>query len=365
MRSLQLVTTRQRRGAEVFASDLADALCSRGHETVIVGLGQPPADPLQPHLAATADLSRAGVARLDIRRVIELAHIFRKQTPDLIQANGGYAVKYAVLARILARGKWPIVYCNIGLSSDWLRFPGQRQWTRWLLQQTQMTAAVSESSRRDLIETYHLPENTVRVVRRGLATEPVFSREEGRVLLLREGIPLEVPVLLHVGSFTEEKNHLGLFRIFKKVSGRIPDVHLVLVGGGSLREEIEEVAPGQVHFLGVRSDVPTLMAGADLFVLPSLTEGIPGVILEAAVQSRPTVAYAVGGIPEVVRDEQTGRLVVPGDETGAAGAIIELLEADEKRTRFGTNARAFISAEYHIERSVDAFERLYRDVLGC
>jgi L-malate glycosyltransferase len=364
MRLLQLVTTRQRRGAEVFASDLADALCRRGHDSVVVGLGRPPEDPLWPRLAPVVDIAREGVARLDVRRVFELARTFETQRPDLIQANGGYAVKYAVLARKISRGYWPIIYCNIGLSSDWLRFPGQRQWTRWLLRQTQMTAAVSDSSRRDLIDTYHLAGETVRVVRRGLATEPVFSREDGRKLLQQAGIPANALVLLHVGSFTEEKNHRGLFRIFERVRERIPDVHLVLVGGGKLRSEIEQHAPSDVHFLGVRSDVSTLMAGADLFLLPSLTEGVPGVILEASVQALPTVAYSVGGIPEVVRDGETGRLTARGDEPGFAASVEEILESLEKRTMLGNNARAFVSAEYDIERSVDAFEKLYSDVLS-
>jgi L-malate glycosyltransferase len=364
MRTLQLVTTRQRRGAEVFASDLADALCSRGHQAIVVGLGRPPENSLQPQLAATADLTRVGVARLDFRRILELARLFRKENPDVIQANGGYAVKYAVLARKAARGKWPIVYCNIGLSSDWLRFPGQRQWTRWLINQTQMTAAVSEASRRDLIDTYALPEEVVRVVRRGLATEPIYTRQEGRLRLSEAGVPSPAPVMLHVGSFSEEKNHEGLLRIHRLVQQHVPDVQLVLVGDGSLRDEIQEKATVGVHLLGVRTDVSTLMAGADVFVLPSHTEGIPGVILEASVQAIPTVAYDIGGIPEVVRDRETGRLIPSGDEKGAAEAVVSLLESPDLNNQYGRSARAYVTAEYDIERSVDAFEKLYFDVLS-
>src|SRR5690606_12748645 len=100
-------------------------------------------------------------------------------------------------------------------------------------------------------------------------------------------------------------------------------------------------------------------AGADLLLLPSHTEGIPGVILEAGVQSLPSVAYGVGGVAEALRDGETGRLIPPGDEAGFAEAVTALLAAPERRAAMGRRARAFIEADYSLDRSVDAFEHLY------
>lgn len=363
MRILHLVTVRQRRGAEVIASDLADAMCERGHEAIVVGLSKAPREPLDPKAANAIDLSRNGNPRLDLRRIIELGRLLRSIRPDVVQANGGYAVKYGVLAAKLMRLDVPIIYCNIGMSSDWLRWPGQRAWNRWLLNRTSLTAAVSSASRRDLIETYGLSEDRVLVVRRGLATEPAFGREHGRALLAQAGVPAEGPIIMHVGSYTPEKNHEGLLRIFSRVRELIPEVKLVLIGDGDLRPGIEAQCADGVHILGVRSDVPELLSAADVFLLPSLTEGIPGAVLEAAVQRVPTIAYDVGGLHEVVVHGETGRLVDAGDEAAAASAAGELLSDETLRVSLGNAARTFVCREYDLTRSVDAFLELYAAAL--
>lgn len=360
---VQLVTRRQRRGAEVIATDLADALQGRGHRSIVLGLGPPPGAVLTPREAEAADLTASGEGPLHLARVLELGRVLDRLAPDVVQANGGYAMKYAVTARLVSRARWPLVYCNIGLSSDWLRSPVQRAWNRWLMRRVEATAAVSEASRQDLLATYGLDPARVRVVRRGLATE-ALGREAGRRRLAEAGVPPEGTVLLHVGSFSPEKNHAGLLRIVEQVRAGGESVHLVLVGDGALRAEVLCVAGAHVHALGLRDDVPTLLAGADLFVLPSLTEGIPGVILEAAVQRVPSVAYDVGGVGEVVRDGETGRLVASGDEAGAADAVLSLLRDPAERERLGEAARALVVGQFSLDGSVDGFEALYREVLS-
>lgn len=365
MRIVQLVTRRQRRGGEVFAADLSTVLAERGHDVHYAGLVAPPAEPLTPAGVNHDDVSDATESVLSPRLVFDLARYLRLVQPDVIQANGGFAMKYAALAKRWGRGAWPILYCNIGLSSDWVRRPGQRLWNQWLLGHAAATAAVSATTRADLIATYGLDPNSVEVVRRGLRTEPVISREAGREALEAAGVPTGTPVILHVGSFSPEKNHEGLLRIHERVRGAAPnlDTHLVLVGGGPLKERIESRALGNVHLLGVRSDVAHLMAGADVLALPSLTEGIPGVVLEAAVQYTPTVAYDVGGVKEVVRDGFTGRLLDRNDEQGMATSILELLEDEEMRRELGRSARRLMCAAYSLSHSADAFERLYHEIM--
>ena len=282
----------------------------------------------------------------------------------MVQANGGYAMKYAVLAKRWGREPWPILYCNIGLSSDWLRKPGQRLWNRWLLRQAAVTAAVSEASRADLLNTYGLDPASVEVVRRGVSMDIVDPLEAHRTLRRELGIPEDAPVLLHVGSFSPEKNHEGLLRIVDLVRASHPDAYLVLVGDGPGRAEVVTQAVRQrgVHLLGLRRDVPLLMAGSDLLLLPSLTEGIPGVVLEAGLQLLPTVAYDVGGVSEAVRDGETGRLIPTRDEEAFADAVNGLLADLDRRRVMGAAARAFIESDYTLAHSVDSFERLYREI---
>ena len=364
LRVVQLVTRRQRRGAEVFAAELSTALSERGHTVHYAGLNPPPTEPLTPPGAVNDDVSRVPGHVLDPRIVSDLARYLRRIRPDVVQANGGYAMKYTVLAKQWSRGRWPLLYCNIGLSSDWLRKPGQRMWNRWLLQQADMTAAVSEASRTDLLATYRLDPDHVEIVRRGVPLDTV-DRTMARAQVRSElGIADERATLLHVGSYAPEKNHAGLLRIAEQVRVAHPALHLVLVGDGPLRPDVEREAErlGQVHLLGVRDDVPRLLAAADLLVLPSLTEGIPGVILEAGVQSLPSVAYHVGGVGEAIRDGATGRLIPSGDEPAFAHAVTDLLADPTQRRTMGEQARAFIQSDYALARSVDSFERLYRQL---
>lgn len=372
----QLVSRRQRRGAEVFAADLSTALAERGHDVSFIGLQAAMPAPLTPAGVTCEDLASGRQSKLSFSLVRALSAQLRSQAPEVVQANGGYALKYAVLARRWSRAKWPVLYCNIGLSSDWLKRPGQRLWNGWLIRQATFTAAVSEASRSDLISTYGLKADKVAVVRRGVCTDSV-DREPARQALCKElGIaekpitekpiaerpaPEKSIVLLHVGSFTPEKNHAGLLRIFANIrqqSGR--PLHLVLVGDGPLRPEIQATAQNDpaVQFLGVRSDVSQLMAAADLLLLPSLTEGIPGVILEAGAQSLPTVAYDVGGVREVVKDGQSGRLISPGEERCFEQAALELCQDDNLRRRTGSAAREHVLAGFSLLDSVNRFESI-------
>ena len=364
MRIVQLVTRRYRRGSEVVASELSTALAERDHTIHFAGLNPPPPEALAPENVVCDDISAAPPSVLSLRMVSDLAQYLRRIGPDIIQANGGYAMKYAVLAKRWSRGGWPLLYCNIGLSSDWLRKPGQRMWNGWILRQADVTAAVSEASRADLLKTYGLNPARVEVVRRGVSVEKLSVREARRSLRSELGVSEASPILLHVGSFTPEKNHAGLLRIIERVRTQHPAVQLVLVGDGPLRNEIEREAQRQdgVHLLGLRSDVPSLMAGADVLLLPSLTEGIPGVILEAGSQSLPSVAYEVGGVAEAVREGETGRLIPAGNETSFAEAVTDLLSDASKQQMMGNQARAFVQSDYSLARSVDSFERLYRQI---
>ncbi|OZC03423.1 glycosyltransferase family 4 protein [Rubricoccus marinus] len=362
LRIAQLVSSRQRRGAEVFASDLSEALAALGHEVSFAGLAAPPVEPLAPEVT-NVDLTSGPLASMSLEIVRSTARHIRETRPDVIQANGGAVMKYVALAQAWGRTRVPVVYCNIGLSSDWVRHRAQRAWTGWLLRRADVTAAVSAASRDDLLRQYGLDPAVVRVVRRGVDVGARVRADEGRRALTEAGVPSGSFVVLHVGSFSEEKNHAGLIRIVERVRAESDrDVRLVLVGGGPLYEAVERSAPAHVHILGIREDVPALMAGADVLLLPSRTEGIPGVVLEAAAQGIPTVAYDVGGVSEAVRDGETGAVIEAGDEAAASGAVLRLIREPMTLAEWGEAARAFVRDEYSLDASVHAFLDLYREI---
>jgi L-malate glycosyltransferase len=352
----------------VFASQLSDGLISRGHEVKLVGLLPPPADPLMPSLAEVEDVAGGSGSRLSYGLVLELGRLLRRLQPDLVQANGSVTLKYAALTKRWSRESWPLVYRNISMASYWIRRPGQRWWGRWLLRAVDHVAAVSERSRVDFGDTYRLPESRISTIPIGVEIPAVHhpARERARLTRLAN-VPDDSQIVIHVASFTPEKNHYWLIQAFGGLAKRNPRSRLLLVGDGPLRPGIEAAAAAaglgaRVRFLGTREDVPQLLAGSDLLVLPSLIEGISGVILEAAAQGIPTVATEVGGVPEAVKDGRTGRLVPPGDMGAFVSAVGELLDDPARRLAMGDRALAFVRGHYAMDGIVGRFEGLYSEL---
>lgn len=371
MKILHLVTRRQLRGAEVFAAQLADGLVRRGCPSVVLGLYPPGDPPLEPSEAEAEDLGpEPSGGPLSWRLVRTLADRITEHRPDVVQANGSDTLKYSVLARRICRGPQPaLVYRNISVASRWLRGPLHRAWNRWLVRRVDRVAAVSEDARRDFIATYGYPWERIVTLPIGVRIPGEPGREEARRILEElTGLPTEVPCVIHVGSFTPEKNHAGLLAAFREVHRSVPEARLVLVGDGPLRSETLAAAEGlrasgSVHWLGARRDAADLLAGAELLALPSRIEGLPGVVLEAAARAVPSVATRVGSLAEAVVHGETGLLVPPDDDEAFARALGALLNDPARRRRLGDAARSHVQEHYDLDRVVDAFLDFYRGLV--
>jgi L-malate glycosyltransferase len=370
MRILQLVTVRQRRGAEVFATQLSDALAERGHEVVLVGLLPPGDNPLSPVRARVEDVNAGSVGRLNFVRLSHYAKILRRIQPDVVQANGSQTLKYSSLARRLSAGRVPLVYRNISMASEWVRGPLHRKWVRWLVGAIDHVSSVSTECSRDFGSTYGVPAERRSVIRRGiLVPDKVAVGAARHQLQTLAGIPQSAQILLHTGSFTDEKNHIWLVETFRRIVDSGRDVHLVLIGDGELKSRVEaharESGIGQrIHLLGIRNDAADLVAGADVFVLPSKIEGIPGALLEAAAQGVPSVATDVGGMQEAVSNGQSGLLVASGDHAAFTAAVLRLLGNEEERRAMGVAARDLVVEKFSMNATASAFESLYERLIS-
>ena len=144
---------------------------------------------------------------------------------------------------------------------------------------------------------------------------------------------------------------------------------LYVAGQGSLREDLENQVrsmgmEGRVKFLGLRRDVPRLLAAADGFVLASAWEGLPNVVMEALAASIPVVATRVGGVPELVLDGKSGFTVPPKDPDALAQAMLRLMALPrEIRFRMGQTGRAYVEAHYGLENVVNQWEKLFLECL--
>ncbi len=177
-----------------------------------------------------------------------------------------------------------------------------------------------------------------------------------------------VPLIGTIGTLTEQKGHKYLLEALAKVTKVIPDAKLLFVGDGHLRTRLEELSVKlglgeNVIFCGWRRDIHEILPILDLFVLSSLWEGLPWVILEAQACGRPIVASNVDGIPEAVNDGQMGLLVPPKDPERLARAIGKLLRDKELAMKMGEAGRKSVRSKFTSEIMVGKMEELYDSLL--
>ena len=192
----------------------------------------------------------------------------------------------------------------------------------------------------------------------------VLPRPYERAALLRETCEASEPVRLigSVGRLSPEKGHRILLDAFKRVQAQTGNVRLLLVGDGPemhfLKCSVSELSlQRSVAFTGLRADAQQIIGALSLLVLPSLTEGLPVVILEAFAYKTPVVATAVGGVPELVKDGETGWLVPPRDPHALAQAILDALSNPEEARRRAENAYKHLLENFTVEKQVDKWEQ--------
>jgi glycosyltransferase involved in cell wall biosynthesis len=183
----------------------------------------------------------------------------------------------------------------------------------------------------------------------------------------RHGLEPEAIVLTHVGRFAPPKNHALLIEAFAQVRTHTP-LYLLLVGGGELEDAVRQQVAGlglqeRVRFLGVRADVPAILNASDLFVLSSRWEGNPLSVMEAMAAGLPVVSTAVGGVPELVREGETGLLVPSGDAAALARALQALVDDPARREAMGKAARQHAITHFDIRHTVRQYEALYERLL--
>ncbi len=171
-----------------------------------------------------------------------------------------------------------------------------------------------------------------------------------------------------MASFQEYKGHASLIDATVQILEKFPNTKVLLVGDGPRRSQMENKVSAlalsdTIIFTGIRQDVREILPLFDLFVLPSLSEGLPVSILEAMAASKPVVATYVGGVPEAVVDGVTGLLVPPRDPTALAQAIVHLLGDPDLRQQMGQAGRERVLEHFSVERMVERTQNLYEQLL--
>jgi len=238
------------------------------------------------------------------------------------------------------------------------------------LREADAVTAVCASAADALVRDYGVDRALVRIVPHG-ADPPDEAHERATARRVRDdlGVGQFRPLWVCAARFEEHKGHAVLIEALRLLKERGLDFITVLAGEGSTRPDIERrvAAAGlddRVRFAG-RVDVlgPVLLA-ADACVVPSIADELPITLLDALARARPVVASQVGGIPEVIDDGVTGRLVPPGDPTALAAVLQEFHTKRDAAWHLGTAGAERVRAEFTWPRVVEAFEAVYDDVLG-
>lgn len=240
---------------------------------------------------------------------------------------------------------------------------------RWLMRGTDAVVASAGAVRDFYVEQVGADRAKVEVIYNAVdwaQLQTTMTREEMRASV---GIPLAARVGGIIARLTEQKAHGVLFDALAHTPA-LADVHLMVVGDGELRDALKSrvetlgLSP-RVHFVGARRDLGNVLAAIDVFLMPSLWEGLPLSLVLAMGAGLPVIATSVAGIPELVEDGVSGCLVKPGDAAGLGAAIARVLGNDTERVLIGQAARAFVRPRFGVDGYVSSITSLYDRLLAA
>jgi glycosyltransferase involved in cell wall biosynthesis len=289
----------------------------------------------------------------------------RETRPEIVHTFLLTASLYGRLAAILE--KVPIV---IGTEVNIYEHkrPHHAVAERLLMAGTDRVIVSAESVRDFYIRQVHADPGKIDVIFNAVdfcAAQATVPRERIRGAF---GISADARVAGVIARLTEQKGHRYLFDALA-ARADLSDVHLLVVGDGELRDALARQVnalglSGRVHFAGARRDLGDLLGAMDVFVMPSLWEGLPLSLVLAMGAALPVVATAVAGIPEVVQDGRTGLLVPPGDSSALGAALARVLGDAALGDRLGRESRAFVLPRFGVEKYVGSIVGVYEQLLG-
>jgi len=358
MRILQVITDPDRRGAQVFATDLGEALGRRGHNVVTVALGPASRPTPLPHRVL-------GPRRRSLATLRELRAELGRH--DVAIAHGSTTLPACAVAAAGARAPW--VYRQISESLFWAPDRVRQLRVGALLRRANLVVALAQSQADVLTAHFGVPAACLRVVPNGVPSErfPLASADERARARRTFGVAADDPdrfVVGSVGALAEEK---GVDVAVEAVAA-VPGVELLVAGDGPVRRELERVAarcaPSRIHFTGVLDDVRPAYAAADVVVLPSRGgDSMPAALIEAGLCGRPTIATDVGAIADVVVPGETGELVPVGDVKALADAIVRRRDDPARGVELGLAARRRCLERFDIDVVAKGWERALADAL--
>jgi glycosyltransferase involved in cell wall biosynthesis len=347
-------------GGERVALELASGQVAAGHSVMVISLTSPPDGPLAEVFRARGVAVHWAAKRtgVDPTLPLRLMAIFRREGVTVVHLHNRLPLIYGAAAGRLAGAV--VVHTRHGPRQS----TPQQQWLLRGAGQLVHAYVVVSSEVRDFARRHgECPQDRISIIDNGVDVSSFsFGFEERRAARQALGIPIDSWVVGSVGRFAPEKDYPFLVRSVAPLLG--PGARLMIVGDGvempNVRAELTALGIEPFSLLpGARDDVSRHLAALDVFVLSSRMEGMPLVVLEAMAAGLPVVATAVGGMPALIKDGETGFLVPAGDEQALRARLTSLRGDPESGRLVGARGRAHVSARHSREMMVSRYLDLY------
>lgn len=307
----------------------------------------------------------------DWRVSVRLANAVAARKLDVLHAHQYSPFFYAALAKVHGPCRPKLILTEHGRHYPDKVSPLRRAVNRLLLAPlADSITACCQFSADGLSKVDGFPGARIAIIENGIDVErygPTANKAEAKQHV---GLDPARRYLIHVARHHPVKDQPTLLRGFAAAADSIPNVDLLMVGDGPLRPDLEKLSSElgiaeRVKFLGIRSDIPELMRAADVFALTSVSEAASLTLLEAMASGLPAVLTNVGGNPEIVRHEREGLLFPRGDTAGCAAAIRRLFANPAFASQLGAAGRAWAFEYFRLDRAVERYFALYRQLAGC
>ncbi len=306
--------------------------------------------------------------RFDLSVIPALKRVINQRRPDFVVSHS--VKSHFLLWRSHVSRRLPWVAFHHGYTATDRKMRVYNRLDRWSLPTANRIVTVCHAFARELSQITSVAIDEISVLHNSIDPQPPPHETEVQAVRSRFGIAQDESLVLAVGRLSREKAHGELIAAFSSLCGSSPEANakLLIVGDGPERGRLEAAADSfgcrkAVVFAGQQTDVWPLYFAADVFVLPSHSEGSPNVLLEAMAAGVPIVATAVGGVPEMVEDNQSALLVPSEDPQALAAAIARVLKDKDLAQRLAANASALVSSRYTTQNYVKALVKIYVKLL--
>lgn len=295
-------------------------------------------------------------SKLGFGVIWQIYKFLKQENPKIVHTHLFGGDTWGRLAAILARV--PVIIStehNTNLDESWFK----RKVKKFLSLFTKRIVAVSEAVRQYSLAVDHINKKKIVVILNGIEVEKFIAISEKKYS--------SPPIIGVIGRLEKQKGHEYLFEALNLIK-TIPWV-LWVVGDGTLKGRLERLAQDlslreRIIFLGARRNIVEILSQIDIFVLPSLWEGLGLAALEAAAAGKPIVASRIGGIPEIIEHEVTGILVEPKNVKSLADGLERMLLGEVEAKEMGKRAREVVVQKFSVEKMVREYEKLYEELVA-